>query len=71
MFKPKEDLPECKNLAQFLDGGVIEGARVHENSLVILSSKKKVLYIKNLNEWEVTTICDKYSGILGFPRRYR
>jgi len=60
MIKPKEeDTPITRDLTDELGHTLIEGAKVHENSLVLLTSSKKAYYIKNLTDCKPEVICEE------------
>ena len=63
MIKPKEeDNIITKDISASLENSVIEGAKIHENSLILLSFSKKVYIIKDLNEFTLEPLCDVEYG---------
>ena len=63
MIKPKEeDNPITKDLSADLGNSQIEGAKIHENSLILLTTNKQVFIVNDLNDFNVEVMCDSYSG---------
>ena len=63
MLKPKEEeSPEIKDLSVEIGNVLIEGAKVHENSLVLLTSSKKAYIINNLSDIKAEVVCDESYG---------
>ena len=59
MIRPtEEDSPITKDISASLENASIEGAKVHENVLILLSSLKKVYIIKDLNECKLEPLCE-------------
>ena len=57
-YKPKEeDNPLIRNICKQLGNCIIEGAKVHENCLLILTSYKNVYVLKNITEGEPQLLC--------------
>jgi len=65
ILKPKEEEnPIVKDLGTALGNVMIEGAKVHENSLIVLTNYKKAYVIKDLNVIEAKVISETPYGIL-------
>jgi len=63
MMRPKEEeIVICKDVGAQLQNNMIEGAKVHENSLFLITSKNQVFFIEDLNECKLELICDSYKG---------
>lgn len=63
LLKPKEEsYPVVKQLASILGNVMIEGAKVHENSLIVLTNYKKAFVIAITNEVNATAICETGYG---------
>lgn len=60
LLKPKEeDFPVTKDLTVEIGNTLVEGGKVHENLLVVLTSSKKVFLISNLNDCKAKLLIDK------------
>lgn len=59
LLKPREDIPETKDLTADIGNTLVEGGKVHENILVLLTSSKKVFIINNLNDCKAKFLCEK------------
>lgn len=60
LLKPKEEEnPVVKNLKDEIGDTIVEGAKVHENVVIILTTSKKVFIVENLNEFTVRILCNK------------
>lgn len=60
LFKPKEeDNPVAKDLTIEVGNTLVEGGKVHENSLVVLTASKKVFIINNLNDCKAKQLNEK------------
>lgn len=61
MMKPKEEANVItKDLNSELQNSLIEGAKIHENSLILITSKNQIYYIEDLNECKLELICNSY-----------
>jgi len=56
--------PVVKDLSAEIGGCLIEGAKVHNNSLMIMTSYKKVYYISNINKFKTELLCEEAYGKL-------
>ena len=63
MIKPKEEERlEIKDLSVEVENMPIDGAKVHENSLILFTSYKKVYIINDLNDIKAEAICNEPYG---------
>jgi len=60
LLKPKEeDCPITKDLTVEIGNTLVEGAKVHENLLVVLTSSKKVFLISSLSDCKAKPLIEK------------
>lgn len=63
ILRPKEEeLPIISQIPGLPEGVVLEGAKVIDNSLILLTDNKQVFLINDFNEIKPKCICEKYGG---------